>query len=476
MEDGLEAPQTLTGLVVDRHSPLYDEARKDYNAGLSPFFPKYIVYCYDVHDVRNAVRFSRAHHLPIRARSGGHSYEGYSLVDGGVVIDVSLLRRVELQPARGAAVIGAGAELLPIYQQLWDRARVTIPGGSCPTVGIAGLTLGGGFGLISRLYGLTCDALRSLEMVDADGRVIRASAQENEDLFWASCGGGGGNFGIVTSFTFQTFPVDKVTIFTLSWDWTDLRSVVKAFQTWADPYGLDRRVVPILKLTSQQAGQVAVVGEFVGPLQEMLALLVPLTAAAPPRSVRLQYEDYIDAVYFFGGVTPPPPPLGDLKDLLLPHPFSDQPHEKFKNTSAYQFDPFPDAAIDTMIHWLSTAPQPATLVQLDAYGGAISDIGNDATAFPHRKGVRSSLQYQAYWEHDAQAEENIRWVEGFRRAMLPWARAAYVNYIDQDIRCWPEAYYDDNLRRLLRVKRAYDPRNVFNFPQGLGQLVGESGE
>ncbi len=471
MEDGLEAPQTLTGLVVDRHSPLYDEARKDYNTGLRPFFPKYIVYCYDVHDVRNAVLYSRAHHLPIRARSGGHSYEGYSLVDGGVVIDVSLLRRVELQPDCGTAVIGAGAELLPIYQELWDRQRVTIPGGSCPTVGIAGLTLGGGFGLISRRYGLTCDALRSLEMVDADGRLIRASAERNEDLFWASCGGGGGNFGIVTSFTFQTFPVDKVTIFTLRWDWTDLRSVVKAFQVWADPRALDRRIVPILKLTSQLAGQVAVVGEFVGPPEELRALLAPLVGAAPPRSVGLKYVDYIDAVYFFAGVAPPPPELGGLTGLLLPHPFSHEQHEKFKNTSAYQFDLFPDAAIDTMIHWLSIAPQPATLVQLDAYGGAISDIGDHATAFSHRRGVRSSLQYQAYWESNVQAEENIRWVEGFRRAMLPWAHAAYVNYIDQNIRRWPEAYYDENLRRLLRVKRMYDPHNVFNFPQGLGQLV-----
>ena len=472
MDEDAKIPPTLTGLVVDRSSPLYEEARLDYNTGLPPVFPKYIVYCYDVHDVQNAIRWSRAHGLPLRARSGGHSYEGYSLVEGGVVIDVSLLKAVTFDRSSGRAAIGAGAELLPIYETLWNAARVTIPGGSCPTVGIAGLTLGGGFGLVSRLFGLTCDALESLEMVDARGDVLHASRAENENLFWASCGGGGGNFGIVTQFQFRTFPVDKVTVFTVSWAWSDLASVVKAFQLWADPMGLDRRVVPILSLPSKSAGHVSVVGEFVGPLGELLAILEPLLQAAPPTSVSLKYEDYIDAVYHFAGVTPPASG-GALNRFLLPQAVSGQDHEKFKNTSAYQFEPFPDAAIDTMIHWLSIAPQPATLVQLDAYGGAVSDVGNHETAFAHRRGVRASLQYQAYWQEDGEAPASIRWVEGFRRAMLPWAHAAYVNYIDGDIRNWPEAYYDENLRRLLRVKRQYDPENVFDFPQGLGRLLGE---
>ncbi|MDA8345108.1 MAG: FAD-binding oxidoreductase [Thermaerobacter sp.] len=344
MDEDVKIPDTLTGLVVDRFSPLYDEARMDYNTGLPPFFPKYIVFCFDVHDVQNAVRWSQAHGLPIRARSGRHSYEGYSLVDGGVVIDVSRLNQVELTHGSGKAVIGAGADLQPIYQKLWDDGRLTIPGGSCPTVGIAGLTLGGGFGSISRLFGLTCDVLESLEMVDVNGDVIRASESENENLFWASCGGGGGNFGIVTSFTFKTFPIDKVTVFTLTWRWPDLRAVMKAFQVWADPQFLDRRVVPILKLTSEQAGQVAVVGEFVGPLEDMFFLLQPLIQAAQcAPAVRGP-----TAVYFFAGLKPPHAENGQLALLLLPHPFSGQAHEKFKNTSAYQFNLFPDATIDTM--------------------------------------------------------------------------------------------------------------------------------
>ncbi|MHB8926567.1 MAG: FAD-binding oxidoreductase [Bacillota bacterium] len=467
-------PDTLTGLVIDRFSPLYDEARLDYNTGLPPASPKYIVYCHGAHDVQNDILWSRGHGVPLRARSGRHSYENYSVLDGGVVIDVSKMNQIVLYRSTGLATIGAGAQLLPIYQTLWNDAKVTIPGGSCPTVGIAGLTLGGGFGLISRLHGLTCDALQSLTMVNANGELVQASATENEDLFWASCGGGGGNFGIVTSFTFKTVPVDKVTVFVIHWNWSDLKAVFKAFQVWANPEGLDRRVVPLVNLTSETAGQVAVVGEFVGPLNEMLALLQPLLQTAPPPiSLSLKYEDYIDAVYFFAGVAPPSSVVVPLTGLQLPHPFSNEDHEKFKNTSAYQFDLFPDEAIDTMIYWLSHTAGAANLVAFDVYGGAISDRSNHETAFPHRRGVRASLQYQAYWDHDEEAPANIRWVEGFRRAMLPWAHDGYVNYIDRDVLNWPDAYYAENLRRLLRVKREYDPGDVFNFPQGLGQLLRE---
>jgi FAD/FMN-containing dehydrogenase len=201
----MKIPKTLTGLVVDRCSPLYNEARMDFNSRFS-LCPRYIVFAQDVHDVQTAILWARRHNLPLRARSGRHSYEAYSLVNGGLVIDVSPLNKVILDRKKGRATIGAGANLTTVYTELWNQGKVTIPGGSCGGVGIAGLTLGGGFGLISRLLGLTCDALVSLEMVDANGRIIHASPNENADLFWASCGGGGGNFGVVTEFTFNDTP------------------------------------------------------------------------------------------------------------------------------------------------------------------------------------------------------------------------------------------------------------------------------
>lgn len=469
----MRTPKSLTGLVIDRRSPLYDQARLEYNTGLSQAHPLYIVFCQNVQDIRNAVRWARRHRVPVRARSGRHSYENYSVVDDGVVIDVSPLNDVSLDPESGLATVGAGTELLPLYQALWDQGPATIPGGTCASVGIGGLTLGGGFGLTSRLFGLTCDALESLEMVTASGDIVRANSTENRSLFWASCGGGGGNFGIVSSFTFKTFPIGKVTTFIVQWPWRQLTEVMKAFQRWADPEWLDRRVSPVLNATSERTGQVVLEGEFVGPPDQCERVLAPLLEDAPPNSVSLRHIDFIDAAHLFSGVAPPNPPPGftPLSGLMLPHPFSNDDHKMFKNTSAYQFRPFPDEAVDTVVRWLAHAPGANDLVEMDVYGGAVSDRGNHDTAFPHRQGVRSILQYQAYWDDPSEAFAHIRWVEDFRRAMLPWTRDSYINYMDRNVRPWPEGYYNGNLKRLLHVKQAYDPHDVFDFPRGLGRLI-----
>ena len=170
--------------------------------------------------------------MPLRARSGGHSYEAFSVVDGGLVIDVGGLTGVDVDVARGEAVIGAGVRLLDCYRRLWDDG-VTIPAGTCPGVGIAGLTLGGGIGFLSRQYGLTCDNLLAVDLVDADGDVLRASESEHPDLFWALRGGGGGNFGIATAFTFRVHPIGEVVICTVTWPWDDVAEVVDAWQRWA---------------------------------------------------------------------------------------------------------------------------------------------------------------------------------------------------------------------------------------------------
>lgn len=457
-------PETLTGDVIDRHNPAYEAARQDNNRRLQ-YFPRYIDFCESVHDVRNAVIWSRERAVPVRARSGRHSYEDYSVLNGGVVIDVSPLHQVELDKAHLTARIGAGANLGQVYDGLWNQGMTTIPGGGCTGVGIAGLTLGGGFGLLTRLFGLTCDSVLELEMVDWRGRVLRATPSENPELFWASCGGGGGNFGVTTSFLFKVQPIDNVTVFQIVWKWSDIRAVIAAWQQWANPDTLDRRLVPILSLNAQSAGTIVALGEFVGPFAELDQLIQPLLRAAKPIDLKIVYETYIEAVHRFVGAFPTPAAFAVDRS---PDPTLD----KFKNTSAFAFGPFPAPAIDTLIGFLERSPSPNTLVQLNLHGGAEADRANDATAYPWRRGVWYSLQYQAYWSNPEQGPALIRWVEEFRRAMLPWTRGAYVNYIDADITDWPTAFYDDNLPRLLRVKREYDPFNVFDFPQGLGRVPG----
>lgn len=452
---------TLTGTVVAPWSPLYDTARVDYNSLFPPFSPAYIVYCQKTLDVKRAVHWAVHHKVPFRIRSGGHSYEAYSLLNGGLVIDVSRINHVHYNAVTGIAQIGAGAKLLDIYQELWDQSRVSIPGGSCATVGIAGLTLGGGFGLISRKFGLTCDSLESLTMVGARGQILEVSASRHPDLFWASRGGGGNNFGAVTEFRFRAYPVSDVSIFFLQWEWNRLPEVLRGFQQWSDPRLLDDRIVAILTLPAAITRHVSISGQFLGEPRELLPLLAPLFAIAGMTEKVIRAMPYIDAVKHFAGLSMDP-------ERWIAQGVPNR--ETFKNTSAYTFEIFSDSAIGVIQAALLHVPGPASLVQLDTYGGAIARIADNATAFPHRK-ARACLQFQTYWSEPAQNNAHIRWVENFRRAMLPYTIGAYVNYCDGNIKRWPRDYYDGNLARLLAIKKRWDPHNVFRFPQGLSQLT-----
>ncbi len=453
---------TLTGQVVAPWDPGYDQDRLDYNARFDHFYPDYIVYCQAPEDVGRAIRWARCHALPFRIRSGGHSYEAYSLVNRGLIIDVSALNRVAWDPDSGIATIGAGAKLLEVYEALWNAGQVTIPGGSCPTVGIAGRTLGGGFGLISRQFGLTVDALESLMMYDARGCPVSVSDQCHPDLFWALRGAGANNFGAVTEFQFRTVSVaDPVTIFALRWDWSRLRAVTRGFQLWSDPTTLDPRLTGVLTLPSDQQHRVSIIGEFLGYEAELTEIIAPLTAILGLETATITAMSYIDAVKHFAGVEGPP---GIWLAQGVPE------HDTFKNTSAYAYEIFPDGALDVMQDALSHTPGAACLVQLGTFGGAIREVRPDATAFYHRR-ARSEMQYQAYWSDPSVADAHIRWVERLRRAMKPYTVGAYVNYCDSKIRRWPEEYWGGNLERLLSVKRRWDPHRVFRYPQGLSELI-----
>lgn len=451
---------TLTGRVIAPWDPGYDEARLDYNARFDDIHPGLIVFCQTVQDVEEAVRWARRHRIHFRIRSGRHSYEAYSILNRGLVIDVSAINHIDCDPDSGTAHIGAGAQLIDVYQTLWDQGHVTVPGGSCATVGIAGLTLGGGFGLVSRQFGLTLDAVQSMQMIDARGRRVDASPEAHDDLFWALRGGGTNNFGVVTEFTFRTFPVGRVAIFSLQWPWNKLPQVVRTFQEWSDPDDLDRRITPILTLQSQKAGHVSIIGEFLGTAEALEPFIAPLLAIPDLTAENIQEMTYIEAVKHFAG-------LGADPHRWLAHGVPDQ--DTFKNTSAYAYRILPESAIRTIEDALSETPGPSCLVQFGGFGGAIGDVAPEDTAFYHRR-ARSEMQYQAYWSDPSEEPAHVRWVEQFRRAMLPYTVGAYVNYCDARIRNWPEAYYGRNLHRLVRTKRRWDPAKVFRFPQGLSEL------
>ena len=436
----------LTGRIVRPGDPDYDEARTNNNLSL-PKFPSKIVFCEKTKDVINALRWVRENNEDFRLRSGRHSYENYSLVNHGLIIDVSEMNDITITE-EGTARIEAGANLRKVYRTLWEHG-MTIPGGTEGSVGLVGLTLGGGIGMLSRSFGLTCDQLLEIEMVTASGQqgaeLIRANRQTNSDLFWASCGGGGGNFGIVTSLTFKLQAIADVTLFAIVWEWNDFEIAFDAWQKWA-PF-TDLRITSQIELKSKEVGEIVVQGIFVGPSSELKKLLRPLRKSGSPTEVWLKEVPYIKAVRFF--------------DV----PSGNQPALR-KRSGSFIEKPFPHVAIMRMKQYLENAPNSKASIWQQSLRGAVGQIASDRTAFYYRNALIAQ-EYITTWDDDKDEKQNVQWVEELRRMLSPFTMGDYVNFPDQSIENWPTAYYGRNFRRLREVKTKYDPYNVFRFQQSI---------
>jgi FAD/FMN-containing dehydrogenase len=404
--------------------------------------------------VINAMKWATANRVAVRVRGGRHSYEAFSLVNNGLIIDLTEMEAATFDRPRQQWTVQAGIEQIKAYETLWSQG-FTLPMGSCATVGLAGVTLGGGYGLLGRHLGLTCDRLVSADVVSAKGQVFRAAADANADLFWALRGGGGGNFGVVTSLTYRAHPINQVAIYNLVWNWTDIAKVIQVWQGWAPD--TDDRLTCTLKLSPQAVGSISSVGLFVGTEANLRLLLKPLLDITP-KSVSIQTVTLIEAARIFAGLKPDYP-------AWMKHWHGSQ--TKFKNTSDFVNVKWNDLAIATLINTLRQTPSKNIVVQCDSYGGAINRVTSDATAFPHRQ-QRFNIQYQAYWKLDSEQESHIRWIRETKAAMQPFVSSgAYVNYCDRDLKNWQTAYYGNNWQRLMTIKKKYDPNGVFNFEQSV---------
>jgi FAD/FMN-containing dehydrogenase len=455
-------PPSIEGEVVLAGAPQFDESRKNYN-GRFNIEPKCILYCKNENDVIKAVKWAKAQKLNVSIRSGGHSYEAFSLIQDGVVIDLSRMTSVKVDLASKTATVAAGTTLIPLYEALWQKG-VVVPGGSCATVGVGGSTLGGGFGLLSRHMGLTCDNLKALRMVDANGELIIADANNHSDLLWACRGGGGGNFGVVTQFTFRVHPIGNVSVIKMRWNWQDMKPVIKAWQKLAP--NADERLGSVLTMSSKAAGSLLFLGIFVGAPATARALIEPLLSAAKPLRESIEVCSFIEAARRFSGFKKPTTPLtaNALPDTVHMHV-----HPRFKNTSDYVNAELSDEAIDTIIKYLSESPIKSSCVQFDGYGGAIARIPEKDSAFCHRAGTKFCMHYQVSWGRASDDNLGISWVESFRGAMQPFVSGfSYANYCDLTMDDWAHRYYGANLDRLNSIKTKYDPDGFFSFAQSLG--------
>ncbi|TVX89762.1 FAD-binding oxidoreductase [Paenibacillus agilis] len=440
----------LTGRIVFPDNPTYNAARMEFNRRFSKF-PRVIVFCKRTQDVINAVKWARERGVRLRARSGRHSYEGFSSVNGGIIIDVSEMNKVKVDRKNRVAHVQTGNPLERVYRKLWNK-RVALPAGTAPDVGVGGLTLGGGIGLLSRKYGLTCDNLKQVKMVVASGRcgakTIIVNKNKHADLLWASRGGGGGNFGIATDYTFRVRPISTVSIFSITWKWRDLEKVFPTWQRWSP--SVTNRLTSTIEVAAKQVGTIVSTGQLLGGAEELRRLIKPLLQAGTPVKVKVQTVPFIEATKFFAEA-----------DLNL--------EPKFKITGAYGFKPLPREGVRIIRDFLSKAPNKHASVWSQSLGGAgsaVSRVAPTATAYPHRK-AETIYELSARWRNDGEQQRNIQWVERFRKALRPFVTGDYVNFPDLQIKNWPKAYYGGNFARLKRVKRKYDPHNVFRFAQSI---------
>jgi len=455
----VELDQLVQGTVVTPQDSAYDSARRLYSPRYDGVRPGAIVFCETTQDVWRTVRWSRRHSIRVVPRSGGHSYAGYSTCKG-VVVDVTRMSGITVNHAAGTATIGAGARLIDVDQALFQQG-VMIPAGSCPSVGIAGLTLGGGHGFSGRKYGLTCDNVRSLIIVTAAGQALLASQTQHPDLYWACRGGGAGQFGIVTSFVFDTHPASDVVTYRATWNWSDAAAVVTAWQAWAPSAPDELFSMCDLVATDGPGGPiVASNGQYFGSEAALQSLLQPLLNVATPQTMTIRTRSFVNAALDWASCS-------DVSRCHIGVPSAEIGRSDFLAKSDYVAAPLPAAGIQVMIQKIEQRQNDPALgggsILMDAYGGAINRVPKNATAFVHRD-QRFSIQYVAASSAAADAD----WLRGFRAAMSPYVSGqAYQNYIDPELEHPNIAYYATNLARLRITKARYDQKNVFRFPRSV---------
>ena len=443
----------IKGRVLATKDSGYEEARQVWNAMIDRR-PAAIVQCVQADDVSPAISFARKNRLELSIRGGGHNIGGYALCDNGVTIDFSRMRKVRVDAEKRRAYVEPGATLADL-DEATQAHGLAMPVGINSTTGIAGLTLGGGFGWLTRKYGMTIDNLVSVDVVTAEGKKIRASANENGDLFWA-VRGGGGNFGVVTQFEFQLFPIGpEIVAGLIVFPFNQAKQILTKYRQFVDsaPEELNvwvvlRKAPPLPFLPETVHGKEVVVLPvfYCGAVAEADKLIAPLRDFGTPLGEHIGPQSYVQWQKAFDPLLTP-----GARNYWKSHNFTE----------------LADGALNSAIEFAGKLPSPQCEIFIGLIAGAPNRVAPNAMAYGHRD-ARFVLNVHGRWDEAADDEKGIGWAREFFKASAPYASAgAYVNFMTAEEGDRVAAAYGSNYERLVEIKRRYDPENVFHFNQNI---------
>jgi FAD/FMN-containing dehydrogenase len=454
MKDKIKAlSETVRGRVIIASDPGYDDARAVYNA-MHDRRPRAVVQCTDSADVMAVIAAARDHGVDLAIRGGGHSVPGFGTVDDGLVIDLSPMKGVRIDPVKKVAWVGGGATMGDVDHATYPFG-LAVPGGIVSTTGVAGLTLGGGIGYLTRSAGLSIDNLLSADVVLADGRQVTASDYQNEDLFWA-LRGGGGNFGVVTSFEFRLQQVGDIVGGPLFYDFDDATAVLECYRSFIDeaPEQLGcffgwQIAPPLPFIPRDRVGDLfcVLVTCWNGSHEEAGHVLRPLREVAEVKA------ELIEVMPF--------PALQSAFDAFVPKGMQNYWKADFATELS-------DAAIAAHVEHGRRTPNVNSSMHLHPINGAAQRVGADETAFGHRDKSFAPV-IVGIWPEPADNEANTRWVRDYYAAIHPHSGSAggYVNFMSGDDAYRAAENYGVNYERLSAVKAAYDPDNLFHLNQNI---------
>jgi len=443
----------IKGSVLGPDDRGYEEARQIWNAMIDRR-PAVIVQCEQADDVPPVIRFARTNRLELSIRGGGHNIGGNALCDNGVMIDFSKMKKVRVDSGKRRAYVEPGATLADLDEATQAYGLAT-PVGINSTTGIAGLTLGGGFGWLTRKYGMTIDNLVSVEMITVEGKKIRASENDNAELFWA-IRGGGGNFGVVTQFEFQLFPVGpEIVAGLIVFPFNQAKQILTQYRAFVNSapeelnvWAVLRKAPPLPFLPQAVHGKEVVVLPIFssGAVAEAEKLIVPVRAFGTPLGEHIGPQPYVQWQKAFDPLLTP-----GARNYWKSHNFTE----------------LADGALNSIVEFAGKLPSPQCEIFIGLIAGASNRIAGNAMAYAHRD-ARFVLNVHGRWDEAKDDQKNIGWAREFFKASAPYASAgAYVNFMTAEEGDRVASAYGSNYERLREIKRRYDPENVFHFNQNI---------